>query len=322
MSSILVTGGAGFVGSHACKALKQAGITPVTFDNLTTGRRELVRWGPLVVGDLHDTALVRWAIKTHGCTAVVHFAASAYVGESVTNPRKYVRNNVVATSSLLEAVLDEGVRTIVFSSTCAVYGVPTELPIRESTPLAPINPYGASKRFIEEILATYEKAYGLRWMALRYFNAAGCDPDAETGEIHDPETHLIPLVIDAGLGRGPAITVFGTDYDTPDGTAVRDYIHVSDLADAHVLALKHLQSGGASGAVNLGTGNGSSVLEIINAVERHLGTKVPRQLAARREGDPANLVADAGYAQRLLGWIPNHSTIEEIVETATRWRRR
>lgn len=250
----------------------------------------------------------------------MHFAAFAYVGESVSAPRKYVRNNVCNTASLLDAMLDEGVRSIVFSSTCAVYGVPAEMPIHEGIPLAPINPYGESKRYVEQILAAYGRAYGLGWVALRYFNAAGADPDGESGELHDPETHLIPLVIRAALHGGPPVSVMGTDYPTPDGTAVRDYIHVTDLATAHVKALEHLRSGGEPAAINLGTGHGHSVLEVIDAVERHVGSKVPRQSAPRRPGDPPVLVANAAKAKGVLGWTPA-SSLDDIVATATRWHR-
>lgn len=321
MSAVLVAGGAGYVGSHACKALAGAGYVPITYDNLTTGRRELVRWGPLVVGDLSDTERVRAALREHRCEAVMHFAASAYVGESVRAPRKYVHNNVLGTASLLDAVLDEGVRTIVFSSTCAVYGVPEEVPIHERLPLAPVNPYGDSKRYVEDVLGAYDRAYGLGYVALRYFNAAGADPDGETGELHDPETHLIPLAIRAALDGGPPLSVFGTDYPTTDGTAVRDYVHVSDLARAHVRALEHLRRGEASLAVNLGTGEGHSVLEVLAAVERAVGRPVPRELAPRREGDPPVLVADATKAKAALGFAPEHASIDDVVATAVRWHR-
>ena len=319
---VLVPGGAGYVGSHACKALAKAGHLPVAYDDLRTGARELVRFGPLEVGALEDTARVREALRTHRCEAVIHFAASAYVGESVTEPRKYVRNNVIGTASLLDAMLDEGVGRIVFSSTCAVYGIPPEVPIHEGLPLAPINPYGASKRYVEEILQAYDRAYGLRSVALRYFNAAGADPDGEIGEIHDPETHLIPLAIDAALGHAPPLQVLGTDYPTPDGTAVRDYVHVTDLATAHVAALDHLAGGGESVVMNLGTGSGTSVLEVIAAVERATKKPVPHTLGPRRAGDPPVLVADPARARARIGWSPEWSSIDRIVETASRWHLR
>lgn len=321
MKTILVAGGAGYVGSHACKALARAGLTPVTYDNLSAGHRELVRWGPLVEGDLADTERVRRALREHRCEAVMHFAASAYVGESVTNPRKYVRNNVVNTASLLDAMLDEDVKTIVFSSTCATYGIPQEVPITEATPQAPINPYGETKRYVEQVLQAYGRAYGLKWMALRYFNASGADRDGETGELHDPETHLIPLVVRAALKQGPAVTVFGTDYPTPDGTAVRDYVHVSDLATAHVKALEYLRGGGVPTALNLGTGSGYSVFEVIQAVEKAVGAPVPRSNAARREGDPPVLVADASRARATLDWKPAYTAIDDVVSTAVAWHR-
>ncbi len=316
---VLVAGGAGYVGSHTCKALHEAGVTPVTYDDLSAGHRELVRWGPLVEGNLADTERVRAALREHGCDAVVHFAAFAYVGESVVAPRKYVRNNVCNTVSLLDAMLDEGVRTLVFSSTCAVYGVPKELPIHEGLPLAPINPYGETKRYVEDILRAYHRAYDLRFTALRYFNAAGADPALEIGELHDPETHLIPLAIDAALGRRPPVQVLGTDYDTPDGTAVRDYVHVTDLAQAHVQALARLRGGAEPLVANLGTGRGHSVREVFAAIERVLGVPVPHVNAPRRAGDPATLVADAKLARAELGFAPSHSSIDTIVDTAARW---
>ena len=320
MGAVLVCGGAGYVGSHTCKALAKAGFQPVAYDNLCAGHRELVKWGPLVEGDLLDGARIREAIRTHGCTAVIHFAGAVNVGESSTDPRKFVQNNVVASATLLDAMLEEGVKRIVFSSTCATYGIPGKVPISEDHPKAPVNHYGETKRFVEEMLAAYERAYGLGWVALRYFNAAGADVDGEAGELHDPETHLLPLAIDAALGRGKPLTVFGTDYPTPDGTAVRDYIHVADLADAHVRALKRLEDGGASLAANLGTGTGSSVLSILRAVEAEVGAPVPHSFGPRRAGDPPALVADASLAKRELGWVPA-AGLDEIVRSAVRWHR-
>ncbi len=249
--TILVTGGAGYVGSHACKALAAAGYRPVVYDNLSRGHRAAVRWGPLVEGDLHDTARLAAALREHQVTAVMHFAAFAYVGESMTEPETYYRNNVGGTLALLAAMREAGVARIVFSSTCAVYGMPEHLPIRETTPKAPLNPYGETKLSIERALHWYAGAYGLRYMALRYFNAAGADPDCEIGEDHEPETHLIPRVLRAASGRGEPVEIYGTDYPTPDGTAIRDYIHVSDLADAHLRALGHLAAGGGSAAQRL-----------------------------------------------------------------------
>lgn len=317
--SILVTGGAGYVGSHACKALAGAGYRPVVYDNLSRGHREAVRWGPLVEGDIHDLARLGEALRVHQVSAVMHFAAFAYVGESVSDPELYYQNNLGGTLALLGAMRAAGVQKIVFSSTCAVYGVPETLPIRETTAKAPLNPYGDTKLAVERALNWYAAAYGMRYMALRYFNAAGADPDGEIGEDHEPETHLIPLVLRAALGRGGPIEIYGTDYPTPDGTAIRDYIHVADLADAHVRALAYLAAGGDSRALNLGTGSGSSVREVIAAVERIGGRKVPQREVARRPGDPPELVADPALARDRLGWLPRHSDLDTIIRTALAW---
>ena len=320
--SILVTGGAGYVGSHACKALASGGFRPVVYDNLSRGHEVAVRWGPFVKGDLHDGAKLVAALREHRISAVLHFAAFAYVGESVTDPGLYYQNNVGGTLSLLAAMREAEVGTIVFSSTCAVYGVPEALPIGESTPKAPLNPYGDTKLAIERALHWYGGAYGLRHMALRYFNAAGADPEGEIGEDHEPETHLIPLVLRAALGTGQPVAIFGTDYPTPDGTAIRDYVHVSDLADAHVRALAHLAAGGDSGALNLGTGQGCSVREVIAAVERIGGRAVLRREAPRRPGDPPELVADPPASAARLGWRPRHSDLDTIIATALAWETR
>lgn len=317
---VLVTGGAGYVGSHAAKALAIAGHEPTVLDDLRTGFRENVRWGRLVEGDLGDAALVRHTLEEERIEAVLHFAASAYVGESMRAPRDYYRNNVVNTLGLLEAMIDVGVPSIVFSSSCATYGIPDRTPIPETAPQRPVNPYGATKLAVEGALRWFGEAYGLRWIALRYFNAAGADPDGELGEAHDPETHLIPLAIDAALGAGPPLVVFGGDYDTPDGTAVRDYTHVADLADAHVRALAHLSGGGASTALNLGTGTGHSVAEVVRAAGSICGRPVPTVAGERRAGDPPVLVADATEAARVLGWRPRHADLDAIVRTA--WERR
>ena len=321
-NAILVTGGAGYVGSHACKTLAEAGYQPVVFDNLSRGHREAVRWGPLIEGDLHDTARVVAALQDHGVTGVMHFAAFAYVGESVGEPEIYYRNNVGGTLALLEAMRRVGVSTIVFSSTCAVYGIPERLPIAETTPKAPLNPYGETKLAIERALHWYAGAYGLRFAALRYFNAAGADSAGEIGEDHDPETHLIPRVLRAALGTGEPVEVYGTDYATPDGTAIRDYIHVTDLGDAHVRALGYLGAGGENGAMNLGTGQGCSVRQVIAAVERVAGRPVPFRESARRPGDPPELVADPALARTRLGWQPRHSDLDTIIRTALAWERR
>jgi UDP-arabinose 4-epimerase len=320
--SILVTGGAGYVGSHACKALAAAGCVPVVFDNLSRGHREAVRWGPLVEGELGDRAALGATFRRYSIDAVMHFAAYAYVGESVADPQVYYRNNVGGTLELLAAMREAGIGTIVFSSTCAVYGCPEAVPIRETALLRPVNPYGETKLAIERALHWYGEAYGMRAVALRYFNAAGADPDGEIGELHEPETHLVPLAIRAALGQGGPIEIFGDDYPTDDGTAVRDYIHVADLADAHVRALDHLGSGGAGAAVNLGTGSGSSVLAVLDAVERIGGCAVPRRLAPRRAGDPPELVADPAAAATLLGWRATRSDLDTILATALAWHRR
>jgi UDP-arabinose 4-epimerase len=317
--SVLIAGGAGYIGSHAAKLIAQAGLEPVVLDNLVYGHRWAAKWGPFAEGDLGDRAFVDRVLEEHRVTAVIHFAAYAYVGESVTHPRKYFHNNVVNTLTLLDAMVDHGVRDIVFSSTCATYGEPTNVPISEDHAQNPVNPYGESKLAVEKILGWYQKAYDIRFAALRYFNAAGADPEGEIGEDHDPETHLIPLAIEAALGRGNELQIFGTDYPTADGTAIRDYIHVSDLAEAHVLALAHLIKGAKDLKLNLGTGKGHSVREILGAIERISGRKVPAREVGRRAGDPPALVADARRAEEVLGWRPKYTTIETIVEHALRW---
>jgi UDP-arabinose 4-epimerase len=317
--SVLVTGGAGYIGSHACKALAGAGYLPVTYDNLSRGHRHAVRFGPLVEGDVGDRAAVAAALKAHDISAVMHFAAFAYVGESGTDPALYYRNNVVGTLALLDGMRDAGVDRIVFSSTCATYGLPETVPIAETTPQHPVNSYGETKLTIERALYWYGQAYGLRSVALRYFNAAGCDRGGEIGEEHDPETHLIPLVLRAALGSAPPVSIFGTDYATPDGTAVRDYIHVEDLASAHVRALDHLAKGGANAALNLATGRGYSVREIIAAVARAVGHDVPYREGPRRIGDPPSLIADPSLARSVLGWQAECSDLETIIGSALAW---
>ncbi len=320
--TVLVTGGAGYIGSHTCKALAKAGYTPVSYDSLTRGFREAVRFGPLVVGDIGDRAALDAALAEHKPSAILHFAAMAYVGESVTDPLLYYRNNTAGALVLIEAALAAGIDKLVFSSTCATYGVPKTLPIDEDTPQVPINPYGRSKRMVEQMLQDVSAATPLRSVSLRYFNACGTDPEGEIGENHDPETHLLPLAINAALGLGPALQVNGNDYPTPDGTCIRDYIHVADLADAHVRALGYLEHGGATTALNLGTGAGFSIREILRAVEAVLGVPVPHQFGPRRPGDPPSLVALAEKARDVLGWVPQHSDIETIVRTAAHWARR
>ena len=320
MNRIFVTGGAGFIGSHACKALARAGFEPVTFDNLSRGHRQAVRWGPLVEGDLCDKNSIRSAIAHYKPDAIMHFAAFAYVGESVTDPLRYYRNNVVSTINLVDAMIEEGIRPLVFSSSCTTYGIPNSVPIRETAPLNPINPYGHSKLMGEQIVVDAAKAHAMSFTILRYFNASGADPEGELREDHDPETHLIPLTIDAALGKGPTLKVFGTDYPTPDGTCVRDYIHVSDLAAAHVSATQHLLEGKPSVTVNLGTGRGASVREVIEMVERVAGRKVPVEWTDRRPGDPPILVADVSLARSLLGVYARHSDLAAIVETGLQSR--
>jgi len=319
---ILVSGGAGYIGSHTCKALAQAGYTPITFDNLVYGHTWAVRWGPFEEGDISDRSRLDDVIVRYQPSAIMHFAAYAYVGESVQNPGKYYRNNVAGSLTLLEAARDHGIDKLIFSSTCATYGVPKTVPIREDHPQRPINPYGTSKLMIERILQDFDQAHGLRSISLRYFNAAGADPDGEIGEAHDPETHLIPLVLDAAAGIRPAIQVFGGAYDTPDGTCVRDYIHVTDLADAHVLALRALEGGAATSAYNLGNGQGFSVREVIAAAEAVTGLSVPFEIGPRRPGDPARLVGDATLAKAELGWQPRFGELNEVLETAWRWHQK
>lgn len=315
---VLVTGGAGYIGSHTCKALAHGGHAVIVYDNLSTGHREFVRWGDFVYGDIRDTQCLRACLKKYAPDGIVHFAASAYVGESVLNPGKYFHNNVVGTLSILDALRDEGVRNIVVSGTCAVYGQPATVPIAETCPTNPINPYGASKLFMERMLADYATAHGLHWCSLRYFNAAGGDPEGEIGEWHEPETHLIPRVIMAALGKIPAIEIFGDDYDTPDGTCIRDYVHVNDLARAHILAMEYLLAGGESVALNLGSGQGASVREIIAGVAEIVGRPVPHVIKPRRAGDPAKLVADAERAENCLQWRPDMH-VPRILRDALVW---
>jgi UDP-arabinose 4-epimerase len=320
--SVLVTGGAGYIGSHTCKALSRAGYLPVTYDNLSRGNEKAVRWGPLELGDIADTARLGEVMARHRPVAIMHFAAYCYVGESVAEPALYYRNNVYGSLCLLESMRRAGIDKLVLSSSCATYGNPHQLPMAESHPQNPTNPYGASKLIVERMLRDFESAHGVRSISLRYFNAAGADPKGEIGEEHEPETHVIPLAIRATRPGGEPITVFGMDYPTPDGTAIRDYVHVGDLADAHVAACEHLLSGGGSLPMNLGTGRGYSVLEVISAVERVCGRKVSIRHGPRRPGDPPALVAEAAAARAILGWQPRFTEIEPIVRTAWDWHRR
>ena len=320
--SILIVGGAGYIGSQTAKVVAAAGLEPVVFDNLVYGHEWAVKWGPLVRGDLADRASLADVLKRHRVDAVIHFAAYAYVGESVTNPRKYYGNNVGGTMNLLDAMVDAGVRDIVFSSTCATYGEPQKVPIPEDHPQSPVNPYGETKLAVEKMLHWYAQAYGMRYAALRYFNAAGADPDGDVGEDHDPETHLIPLAIDAALGRRGGLEIYGTDYPTPDGTAIRDYIHVVDLAEAHVRALARLREGVPALRLNLGTGSGHSVRAVVAAVGKVAGRPVPFREVGRRAGDPPALVADNRVAAEALGWKPRFADLDVIVEHAFRWASR
>jgi UDP-glucose-4-epimerase GalE len=317
--TVLVVGGAGYIGSHTAHALRRHGYEVVIYDNLSTGHRHLAEGFEFVQADMADEEKLIHALSR--TTAVMHFAAHAYVGESVERPRKYFRNNVEAGLALLNATIDSGIRTFVFSSSCAVYGTPKKIPVAEDEPRQPINPYGVSKLFFEHALEAYERAYGLRSVRLRYFNAAGADDGGDLGELHDPETHLIPLALAAAAGVGPELEVFGVDYPTADGTCIRDYIHVNDLAEAHVSALQYLVNGGASVSLNLGTGRGSSIREIMTAIRTATGYQVPWRAAQPRPGDPPVLIADPTNAERTLGWTASR-TVEEMVMTAWKWMQR
>jgi UDP-arabinose 4-epimerase len=313
---LLVTGGAGFIGSHTCKRLHTNGFAPVVYDNLITGNRRAVKWGPLIEADITDTTTLIRTLERYSPEAVIHFAASAYVGESVREPEKYYRNNVVGTLSVLQACRQARVKNLIFSSSCATYGVPATLPISEETPQVPINPYGRTKLIGEQMLQDYAHAYGLRYVALRYFNACGADPDGELGEWHDPETHLIPRALLVASGQLDRLEVYGDDYATDDGTCVRDYIHVSDLAEAHLRAAEHLIAGGANLRVNLGTGRGTSIREIVASVLRTTARDVPLAIMPRRAGDPPALFADASLAKHVLGFTTEFSDLDTIVRTA------
>jgi UDP-glucose 4-epimerase len=323
--TILVTGGAGYIGSHAVKALQQANYGVIVLDNLVYGHRDIVEEilkVELVVGDIGDRALLDQLFASHDIAAVMHFSAYAYVGESVTDPAKYYRNNVVNTLTLLEAMMAASVKKLVFSSTCATYGIPKTVPIPEEHPQDPINPYGASKLMVEKILADFDAAYDLKSVCFRYFNAAGADPDGLLGEDHDPETHLIPLVLMAALGKRESISIFGTDYPTPDGTCIRDYIHVSDLAEAHILGLEYLLKGGKTNAFNLGNDKGFSVKEVIDAAREITGREIKVEECDRRLGDPPALIGSSGKARTILGWQPRYSDIKDIVSHAWQWHQK
>ncbi len=320
--AVLIAGGAGYIGSHVNRVLAGQGRATVAYDNLSRGHRAFLRWGEFEEGDLGDTGRLREVFRKHRIGSVMHFAAFTYVGESMEDPLAYYDNNVANTVNLLGVMREFGARDFIFSSTAAIFGNPDVVPVKEEHPRRPINPYGRSKLMIEDILGDCAAAYGLRSVSLRYFNAAGADPAAEIGEWHEPETHLVPLVLDAAIGARENVQIYGTDYDTPDGTCVRDYIHVMDLAEAHVLALEYLHRGGETNAFNLGNGRGFSVREVIDAARSVTGKEIRAVEAPRRPGDPAVLVADSGKAAKILGWRPRHRDIEEIIETAWAWRRK
>jgi UDP-glucose 4-epimerase len=321
MVTVLVTGGAGYIGSHVLKELRREGIPCVVLDDLSRGHRELILDAKLIVGDIRDPAVVRRTIADHHVNAVMHFAAYAAVGESEAEPLMYYANNVAGTINLLKAMVESDVKLLVFSSTCATYGVPEGIPITEDHPQRPINPYGASKLMVERVLADADRAHGLRSVILRYFNAAGADESGTIGEWHDPETHLIPIALDVAAGRREAVEIYGTDYPTDDGTCIRDYIHVLDLAQAHVLGLRHLQAGGASEVFNLGNGSGFSVRQVLETAQQVTGRPVASRPAARRYGDPSALVGSCEKARRLLGWTPKFGSLETIIESAWNWHR-
>ena len=319
MKNVLVVGGAGYIGSHACKELARQGYNPIVLDNLVYGHKRFVKWGEFVLGDLNNIEHLRLVFKSVSIDAVMHFAAFAYVGESVQDPKKYYQNNVVATLNLLNVMLEHNVNKIIFSSSCATYGNPQYLPIDEEHPQNPINPYGMSKLFVENILRDYSLAYGLKYVSLRYFNAAGCDSEREVGEDHNPETHLIPLILKAATNLADSIKIYGVDYDTKDGTAIRDYIHVTDIANAHSLALSYLMDGGFSDVFNLGNGVGFTVNEVILAAKNITGINFNVESVARREGDPAVLIGSSDKIRRRLNWTTPNSSLENIILTAWLW---
>ena len=319
MTNILVTGGAGYIGSHACKALKQAGYTPVTYDNLVTGWQDAVKFGPFERGDLADRARLDEVFARYQPAAVMHFAALSQVGEAMSEPGRYWRNNVAGSLTLIEAATAAGCLDVVFSSTCATYGEHDNVVLDEDTPQEPLNAYGASKRAVEDILRDFGAAHGLRAVIFRYFNVAGADPEAEVGEHHRPETHLIPVMLEAIDGTRPALTVHGTDYDTPDGTCIRDYVHVCDLVDAHVLGLKWLEAGKGSQVFNLGTGSGFSVMQVIEQSRSVTNRAVPYQTGPRRAGDATKLVSGSTRAEQDLGWTPRRSTLDKMIADAWKW---
>lgn len=322
MTKILVTGGAGYIGSNMCKHLDERGYTPIVLDNLVTGHHQAVKWGPFVEGSMGDTALLNQIFKEYKPRAVMHFAAFCYVSESVNHPSRYYRNNVTGTMNLIDAMVTSNIPYLIFSSSCATYGNPMELPMTEDHPQHPINPYGWSKLMVEQILADMKKAHGLEYTSLRYFNAAGADPEGELGEDHTPETHLIPLILQTALGQRDVIQVFGDDYPTVDGTCIRDYIHINDIAQAHLLALERLLNNHPGDIYNLGNGNGYSVKQIIDAAQAVTGKKISIKKALRREGDPSTLISSSQKARDILGWKPEYPDIHDIIRTAWEWHQR
>jgi UDP-glucose-4-epimerase GalE len=319
--NILVIGGAGYIGSHMCKYLSKRGYTPVTLDNFVQGHRDAVKWGPLIEGSLGDAGLLRRVFSEYSIAAVMLFAGHIIMSESVAHPGKYYQNNVAEPLALLEVMIENKILNLIFSSSCGVYGLPVEIPMTEDHPQHPINPYGRTKWMLEQILDDFETAYGLRSVCLRYFNAAGADPEGELGEDHRPETHLIPLVLQTALGKRDIIHVFGNDYPTPDGTCVRDYIHVEDLVQAHLLALERLLNGKPGGKYNLGNGNGCSVMEVIHAARRITGCPIPVEIAAPRPGDSSTLIGSSRNALKDLGWRPLYPELEAIIQTAWAWHK-
>ena len=319
---VLVTGGAGYIGSHVCKALKQRGYIPVSYDNYCSGHAGAVNWGPAEQGDICDRARLAQVIETYQPVAIMHFAALIQVGESVTDPARYYHNNVYGSLCLLEEARAHGIKHMVFSSTAAVYGLPDVDLISEDTPKAPINPYGHTKRAMEQMIYDYSAAYGMKHAVLRYFNAAGADPEAEAGSAYAVDTHIVPLLMRVAAGLSPQIKIFGTDYATPDGTAIRDYVHVTDLAQAHILALDHILAGREDVVVNIGTNTGYSVADVIEAARRATGHPIPALPFERRAGDPPVLVADASRARQILGWNPVYSDLDTIMRTAWAWRQK
>jgi len=322
METILILGGAGYIGSHANKILSNRGYSTIVYDNLSTGHKESVKWGKFILGDILDKEMLSKVFSENKIDAVMHFAASTDVGESVTDPGKYYKNNVATTINLLETMREFNISYFIFSSTCATYGTPNIIPIPESHKQNPINSYGRTKLIVEQMLKDYSDAYDLKYAALRYFNAAGADPETEIGEWHEPETHLIPLILEVALGKRDFITIYGDDYDTKDGTCIRDYIHIFDIVDAHIKALEYLIKNDKSVIVNLGNGNGYSVLDIINASKKITNLDIPTKIGERREGDAISLIGDATKARTILNWKPQYQDINVIIETAWKWHQK